>query len=55
MKKGIICSEYFPGLWLDRAALLTGNLAQVLAILQEGLNSSEHQKFVKKLTITSDS
>ncbi len=35
--KGIICSEVFPGLWLDKQALLTGNLAQVLAVLQQGL------------------
>ena len=48
-EKGIICSEYFPGLWLAKQALLTGDLAQVLAILQQGLKSSEHQNFVKKL------
>ncbi len=38
-EKGIICSEYFPSLWLSQAALLTGDLAQVLSTLQEGLNS----------------
>ncbi|NES63961.1 MAG: Uma2 family endonuclease [Okeania sp. SIO2D1] len=53
-EKGIICSEYFPGLWLAQSALLTGDLAQVLAILQQGLNSDEHQNFVRKLTATSD-
>ncbi len=36
-EKGIISSEVFPGLWLDKQALLTGNLAKVLAILQQGL------------------
>ncbi|MBZ8179588.1 Uma2 family endonuclease [Oscillatoria salina] len=46
----IICSQVFPGLWLDKEALLTGNLAQVLAILQQGLASQEHQDFVRKLT-----
>ncbi|AOY78827.1 MULTISPECIES: Uma2 family endonuclease [Moorena] len=46
--KGIICSEYFPGLWLAQDALLAGDLAQVLAILQEGLKSPEHEKLVKK-------
>ncbi|MDY7024590.1 MAG: Uma2 family endonuclease [Cyanobacteriota bacterium] len=45
-QNGIVCSEYFPGLWLDKNALLTGNLAQVLATLQEGINSSEHESFV---------
>ncbi|NEP03462.1 MAG: Uma2 family endonuclease [Okeania sp. SIO4D6] len=53
-EKGIICSEYFPGLWLDQAALIAGDLAQVLAILQQGLNSSEHQNFITKLTAKSD-
>lgn len=48
-QEGIICSEYFPGLWLNQAALLAGDLAQVLANLQQGLNSLEHQNFVKKL------
>ncbi len=47
-EKGVICSEYFPGLWLAQEALLGGDLAQVLAILQQGLNTSEHQNFVKK-------
>ncbi len=36
-KKGIISSEVFPGLWLDKQALLTGDLAKVLAVLQQGL------------------
>ncbi|MGK7894015.1 MAG: Uma2 family endonuclease [Xenococcus sp. (in: cyanobacteria)] len=38
-EKGIICSEIFPALWLDKQALLTGNLAQVLAVLQQGLEA----------------
>lgn len=28
--EGIIRSQVFPGLWLDKLALLSGNLAQVL-------------------------
>ncbi len=39
--EGILCSEIFPGLWLDKAALLAGNLAKVLEILQQGLKSQE--------------
>jgi len=31
---GIICSQVFPGLCLDKSALLAGNLAKVLAVLQ---------------------
>jgi Uma2 family endonuclease len=37
---GIICSEVFPGLWLDKAALLSGDMAKVLAVLQQGLASA---------------
>lgn len=46
---GIICSKIFPGLWLDKAALLGGNLAKVLEILQQGLASQEYQAFVQQL------
>lgn len=46
---GIICSQIFPGLWLDKAALLAGNLAKVLEVLQQGLASQEHQDFVQVL------
>lgn len=48
---GIICSEIFPGLWLNPEALLQGNTAQVLEILQQGIASVAHQNFVKRLTI----
>ena len=47
--KGILCSVVFPGLWLDRAALLAGDLAKVLDVLQQGLGSQEHQNFVQDL------
>lgn len=46
---GVICSQVFPGLWLDKTALLTGNLAKVLETLHQGLASEEHQAFVQKL------
>jgi Uma2 family endonuclease len=46
---GIIKSQVFPGLWLDVAALLTGEMTQVLAVIQQGLNSQEHQTFVQQL------
>ncbi len=42
---GIFCSVIFPGLWLDKSALLSGNLATVLSVLQQGLATSEHQNF----------
>jgi hypothetical protein len=46
---GIYRSQVFPGLWLDAAALLVGDLARVLAVLQDGLNSPEHKQFVDQL------
>jgi len=49
---GVIRSQIFPGLWLQVAAMLEGNMAQVLAGLQAGLNSAEHQTFVQQLAET---
>lgn len=46
---GVIRSGVFPGLWLAVPALREGNLALVLAILQQGLQTAEHQAFVEKL------
>jgi hypothetical protein len=48
-RDGLLRSRVFPGLWLDSKALLERNLQQVLARLQEGLNSREHKRFVAKL------
>lgn len=38
---GLLCSKIFPGLWLDPAALVAGDLATVLTVLQTGLNTLE--------------
>ncbi|ELS05154.1 hypothetical protein Xen7305DRAFT_00048960 [Xenococcus sp. PCC 7305] len=38
-EQGVINSEVFPGLCLDEQALLTGDLAKVLAVLQQGLDA----------------
>ena len=46
---GLWRSRIFPGLWLDGQALLTGNMPQVLARLQDGLATPEHQAFVAEL------
>lgn len=46
---GILQSEAFPGLWLDPVALLRGDLAAVLAIVRQGLESPEHAAFVASL------
>lgn len=47
---GVIKSRVFPGLWLDVQALRAGEMTQVLAVLQNGLNSQEHQVFVQQLS-----
>jgi len=47
---GVIKSQVFPGLWLSVTDLLTGNMTQVLSVLQSGLNSPEHQAFVQSLS-----
>lgn len=46
---GILKSRVFPGLWLDPKALIAGDMAKVLAVVQRGIASPEHAKFVEKL------
>jgi len=46
---GVIRSSIFPGLWLAVNALQEGDLAQVLAVLQQGLQTAEHLEFVERL------
>jgi Uma2 family endonuclease len=46
---GWLRSAVFPGLWLDPAALVRGDLATVLIIVQQGLGSPEHATFVAHL------
>jgi Uma2 family endonuclease len=48
--RGAISSRIFPGLQLDVNALLAGNMAQVLTVLQGGLNTDSHQAFVRELS-----
>jgi Uma2 family endonuclease len=47
--EGIVRSMVFPGLWLATPALLAGQLAEVLAVLQAGLAAPEHRTFVDRL------
>ena len=47
--QGFFRSEVFPGLWLDPAALVGGDLATVLAVVQQGLASPEHAAFAARL------
>jgi Uma2 family endonuclease len=46
---GVYRSQAFPGLWLNRPAMLEGKLANALATLREGLAGSDHAEFVKQL------
>ena len=46
---GVIRSIIFPGLWLDVTALLASDMAKVLTVLQQGLNSKEHVDFIQQL------
>ncbi len=50
---GYYQSQVFPGLWLDPAPLIRGDLAQVMAVLQQGLASPEHADFVRRLQAAS--
>lgn len=45
----MIRSQVFPGLQLDVDALLSGDMAAVLAGLQQGLQTPEHAAFVQHL------
>lgn len=46
---GILKSKVFPGLWLDAAALISDDAAQVLRVVQQGVASAEHAAFVREL------
>jgi hypothetical protein len=46
---GVLKSEVFPGLWLDAAAMIRGDLAAVLTVLQQGIADPAHAAFVAKL------
>lgn len=52
---GVLQSEVFPGLWLDAAALLRGDLALVLRVANQGVQSVEHEQFVQLLQQRSSS
>lgn len=47
----IIRSNVFPGLWLAVPALLAGDMATVLSVLQLGLASTEHQEFIQQIDV----
>ena len=46
---GILCSRVFPGLWLDPQKFWTGDLAGLLAVLQQGVATPAHTTFVEEM------
>lgn len=45
----LLKSEIFPGLWLDRQAMLKRDMGAVTSALERGIASSEHADFVARL------
>ncbi len=48
-QSGIIKSVIFPGLWLAVSDLLNGNMQAVLAVLQQGISSTDHAALIERL------
>ena len=48
--ENIIKSEAFPGLWLAIDSLLNYDLAEVIATVQQGIATKEHQDFVIEIS-----
>lgn len=46
---GLLRSKVFPGLWLDPAALATGDMSKVLDVARAGIASPEHEAFARTL------
>jgi Uma2 family endonuclease len=47
--EGVLHSQVFPGLRLDAAAMLNGDLARALAVAQGGVETEAHRAFVARL------
>lgn len=47
--EGIFKSRVFPGLWLDSVAFWSSEKGRLLDVLEEGLRSKEHTRFVERL------
>lgn len=46
---GLFKSRVFPGLWLDPKAIIAGDMVRMLEVIQQGIASPEHRRFVEKL------
>jgi Uma2 family endonuclease len=49
--EGLLKSKQFPGLWLDVAALLRGDLPALFAAIDRGVAAPEHAEFVRRLNV----
>ncbi len=47
--RGVFRSRVFPGLWIDGPALLARRSGRLLEVVELGLASPEHARFVKRL------
>ncbi|MEW5987670.1 MAG: Uma2 family endonuclease [Chloroflexota bacterium] len=50
-QQGVLHSRVFPGLWLQPDLFWADDLAGLLAVLDQGLQSPEHTAFVAKLSM----
>jgi hypothetical protein len=48
-RQGVSRSRVFPGLWIDNAALIARDSARLIEVVQQGIASSAHAAFVKRL------
>jgi Uma2 family endonuclease len=48
-RTGVFASRIFPGLWLDGPALLARDSTRLIATVQRGLASPEHEAFARRL------
>jgi Uma2 family endonuclease len=53
-RDGIYRSRILPGLWLNPTALLRGDMAAVLSVVQQGVASPEHATFARRLQKAAD-
>jgi Uma2 family endonuclease len=53
-ENGTIRSHAFPGLWLAVEALPAGDMAELLAVVQQGIQTKKHAVFVQRLNEQSE-
>lgn len=49
---GIIRSIVYPGLWIHQDGLLSDDSALMLQVLERGLSSDEHRRFLEQITLS---